>query len=201
MDPHPERTACVRDTGKKKTRCATCPAQPRDLLAAGAGFCPPGKTEARCGLAPKKNRVHARLKCSHKPGARLAHRRCACVRDTGRKKTRYATCPAQPRDLLAAGAGFCPPGKTEARCGLAPKKNRVHAQLKCSHKPGARFARRSRAGVRDAGKKQTGRTALQAADALQAATRVTSLPLQTALRRDGACANCPPQVQVCYGAV
>ena len=34
--PNPERTACVRGAGKKKTGCANCPAQPRDLLAAGA---------------------------------------------------------------------------------------------------------------------------------------------------------------------
>ena len=55
---------------------------------------------------------------------------------------------------------------------------------------GAHLARRRRVG-----KKQTGRTALRAADALQAASRVTSLPVQTALRRDGACASCPPQVR------
>ena len=43
-------------------------------------------------------------------------------------------------------------------------------------------------------KRRTGRTALRATEALQAASRVTSLPAQTALRRDGACATCPPQV-------
>ena len=121
MGLYPEPAACVRDTGRKETRCATCSPQARDLLAAGAGFCPPGKTEARCGLAPKKNRVHARLKCSHKPGARLAHRRCACVRDTGRKETRCATCSPQAR-------AFSPPGKTGAVRGPAPGKNRVRAR-------------------------------------------------------------------------
>ena len=29
MGLHPERTACVRDAGKKETRCATCPPQAR----------------------------------------------------------------------------------------------------------------------------------------------------------------------------
>ena len=69
-------------------------------------FSLPGKTGAQRGHAPGKNRVRARLKCRHKHGARLAHRRCACVRDAGRKETRCAACPAQPRDLLAAGAGL-----------------------------------------------------------------------------------------------
>ena len=109
--------------------------------------------------------------------------------------------------LWKFGAGFRPAagnrrqafarlGKTEAQHGPTPENSRVRARLgkdtnTVRDLPGAaaRLARRRRAG-----KKQTGRTALQAADALQAATRVTSLPVQTALRRDGACANCPPQV-------
>ena len=88
---------------------------------------------------------------------------------------------------LGTRRSFSLPGKTGAQRGHALGTSRVRARFKCRHKHGARLAHR-----RCAGKKQTGRTALQAADALQAATRVTSLPLQTALRRDGACANCPP---------
>ena len=70
---HSKRTACVRDAGKKKTQCASCPAQPR-------AFSLPGKTEAQRGLAPGKNRVRARLKYRYKHGARLARRSRACVR-------------------------------------------------------------------------------------------------------------------------
>ena len=35
VGPHSEPAACVRDAGRKETRCATCPAQPRDLPTAG----------------------------------------------------------------------------------------------------------------------------------------------------------------------
>ena len=73
MGLHSKRTACVRDAGKKKTQCASCPAQPR-------AFSLPGKTEAQRGLAPGKNRVRARLKYRYKHGARLARRSRACVR-------------------------------------------------------------------------------------------------------------------------
>ena len=132
--PHPEKTAGVRDAGKKKTRCATCSAQPR-------AFSPPGKTGAQRGPAPGINRGRARRgekkdTVRDLPGAaaRLAHRRCglssppqgtearlfpclgkqkpsagphsertACVRDTGTKQTRCASCSAQPRVLPTAG--------------------------------------------------------------------------------------------------
>ena len=164
MGLHPEPTACVRDAGKKKTRCVNCPPQARSKKPRsraqlfgrfcalgervvprftyswkfGAGFCPAagnrsqvfslfGKTGVRRGPTPGRNRVYARLKYSHKPGARLAHRRCtrrsratcspqvqepcvglhpeptACVRDAGKKKTRCASCPAQPRGRVRLG--------------------------------------------------------------------------------------------------
>ena len=53
MGPHPEPAACVRDTGRKETRCANCSPQAR-------AFSLPGKTGAVRGLAPGKNRVRAR---------------------------------------------------------------------------------------------------------------------------------------------
>ena len=127
---HPERTACVRASNADTNTV-------RDLPGAAA-------------LEKAKEQSSA-------------FRAFLCVRD-------------------APGLSPCP-GKQKPGVGPAPGKNRVRARLKCRHKHGARLARRRRAG-----KKQTGRTALQAADALQAATRVTSLPLQT-----GACANCPAQ--------
>ena len=97
------------------------------------------------------------------------------------------------REKLSPGPGTQEPGE-----GRSKENSRVRAGLGKNTNPvrdlpgaAARLARRRRAG-----KKQTGRTALWAADALQDASRVTSLPVQTALRRDGACASCPPQVRV-----
>ena len=99
---------------------------------------------------------------------------------------------------------FPRPGKQEPGAGHTPGINRVRARLGESTNmvrellgAAARIARRSRAGVRDAGEKKTGRTALREAVAPQAASRVTSLPVQTALRRDGACASCSPQARRC----
>src|SRR5699024_10679167 len=128
---HPEPAACVRDAGKKETRCATCPPQACSAQARAVSL--PGGTQAQRGLASGKNRVRARR---------------------GEEKTRCASCSAQPR-------AFSLPGKTEAQCGPAHGTNRVRARFKCRHKHGARVARRSRAG-----KKQTGQTALWAADTL-----------------------------------
>ena len=101
---HPESTAGVRDAGKKKTRCATCPAQPRDLLTAGAGF-PPRLREQKLGFFPAwENRSPARAHTRKEPracetrernkhGARLARRsRASCPPQV---------CSAQPRVHLA----------------------------------------------------------------------------------------------------
>ena len=142
MGLHPEPTACVRDAGKKKTRCASCPPQARlksqgaELSFSGvsvrggcAGAFPlSGKTGAVRGPALGTNRVCARLKCSHKPGARLARRsrrlfscsgkqepgvglhseRIACVRGSN-----AATNPE--RDLPGAAAGFFPARENRSR--------------------------------------------------------------------------------------
>ena len=66
MGAHTEPAAGVRDAGKKKTRCATCSAQPRELPTAGvpvagAGFFPTWENRSRGGYAPGMNRVCARL--------------------------------------------------------------------------------------------------------------------------------------------
>ena len=129
------RRACVRDAGKKKTRSAICPAQPRDLLAAGAGFFParenrspvwahtqkePRACETRGGKRhsarftrrrwrspawahTRKQSRACETRGRKRHGARIARRSRACVRDAGRKETRCANCPAQPRVLPAAG--------------------------------------------------------------------------------------------------
>ena len=83
MGLHPERTACVRDTGRKETRSATCSPQAR-------AFSLPGKTGAARRRAPGKNRGRARLgKGTNRvrellgAAARLAHRRCARRRRGG----------------------------------------------------------------------------------------------------------------------
>ena len=112
--------------------------------------------------------------------------------------------PEKPKEQSSAFRAFLcvgdAPGLFSAWKNRSSARARTRNQLRaCAarrrKRQGARLAHRRCAGVRDAGKKQTGQTALQAADALQAATRVTSLPLQTALRRDGACANCSPQAR------
>ena len=139
----------------------------------GAGFCPaagnrrqdsclPGKTGAMRGRAPGTSRGRARLGKETNP----------------------------ERELLGAGAGFFPAQENRSSALACTQKEPRACAAGQRNKPGARLARRSRAG-----KKQTGQTALWAADTLQAASRVTSLPVQTALRRDGACAICSPQVQ------
>ena len=109
--------------GEEKTRCATCSPQVR-------AFSLPGKTGAVRGLAPRKNRVRARLKCSHKHGARLAHRRCACVRDAGKK--RHGARIAHRRCRSPARARTW---KRPCACEARRRKRQ-----------GARLARRSRAG-------------------------------------------------------
>ena len=92
----PKAAACVRDVGKKKTGSANCPPQVCANCSARA-FCLPGKTEAVRGPAPATNRVRGAVGQRNKPGARFAHRRCACVRGWVQTQTRYANCPAQPR--------------------------------------------------------------------------------------------------------
>ena len=53
MGLHPERTACVRDAEKKKTRCATCPPQVRVRARRG-------EEKTRCATCPPQVRVRAR---------------------------------------------------------------------------------------------------------------------------------------------
>ena len=103
----PEPAACVRDAGKKETRCANCPPQVRPksqrsrapafraFLCVGdapgllpGGF-PPGRREQEVGFLPaRENRSHAWACPRNQPracetrgrkrhGARIAHRRCA----------------------------------------------------------------------------------------------------------------------------
>ena len=128
VGPHPEPDACVRDVGKKKTRCATCSAQPRDLPTAGV----PGAAARPEPAACVRGLVQAQTRCASCPpqardlpgaAARLAHRRrglsprpgkqkpcvgahpepAACVRGWAKEQTGCATCSAQPRELLTAG--------------------------------------------------------------------------------------------------
>ena len=142
-----------------------------------SGRFPSGHREQGLGFFPaRENRSPARA--THLEST-------ACVRGWAHTQTRCAICPPQAR----------------VRARRRERKDKVRelpgaaaraCETRGRKRQGARLAHR-----RCAGKKQTGRTALQAADALQAATRVTSLPAQTALRRDGACANCPPQARRC----
>ena len=153
----PERIACVRDTGRKETRCATCSPQAR-LKSPGAELSFSG-VSVRWGCAGAfARRVSSRPKGTgarpfpcpgkQKPGVGTRPERIACVRGMAKKKTGCASCSPQPRG-----------------------------------------------GVRGTAKKKTRQTALRTSAAQKAASRVMSLPTQTALRRDGACALCPPQAR------
>ena len=102
--------------------------------------------------------------------------------------------PEKPKEQSSAFRAFLCVG--DAPGLFSAWKNRSSARARTRNQLRACAARRrKRQGARLAHRRCAGVTALQAADALQAATRVTSLPLQTALRRDGACANCSPQAR------
>ena len=79
---------------------------------------------------------------------------------------------------------FPRPGKQEPGEGHTPGINHVRARLGAYTNP-----------VRD-----LPAAGVRTAAAQKAASRVTSLPAQTALRRDGACANCPAQPRELPGA-
>ena len=206
---HPKTTACVRGWAQTQTRCATCPPQARCWRLNGpSGRKPPaGKGNAR--NAKEQSSAFRAFLCV---GVRLAH----ILRIHGSLARAFV----RQISFWPQGTGvrlFPRPGKQEPGEGHTPGINRVRARLGAYTNPvrdlpaagaraceaqgkkrqGARLARRSRAGVRDAGEKKTGRTALREAVAPQAASRVTSLPVQTALRRDGACASCSPQARRC----
>ena len=64
------KAAGVRDAERKRTRCATCSAQPREKLLP----CPEHRSRAK---APKKRQPRAcETRRGNEHGARLAHRRC-----------------------------------------------------------------------------------------------------------------------------
>ena len=129
----------------------------------GGGLSPcPGKQEPGVGPTLGKNRGRARLGKETNPerglpgaaalekakGAKLSFSGVSVRGGTGgptlffsNRKFGAGFCPAAGNRNQA----FSPPGKTEAQRGLAPRKNRVRARLKCRHKHGARLARRSRA--------------------------------------------------------
>ena len=133
-------------------------------------FSLPGKIEAQRGPVLGKNRGRARLKCSHKHGARLARRRrglfpclrkqepcagthpepAAGVRNAGKKKTRCATCSAQPRELPTAGvpgagAGFFPARENRSHAWACTRNQPRACETRGRKRHGARLARRSRA--------------------------------------------------------
>ena len=137
----------------------------------------PGRREQKPGFLPARENRSSAWACTqkepracaagqrNKPGARLARRS-------------RATCP--PQVCSAQARAFSLPGKTGARREARTRNQPRACETRGRKRQGARIARRSRAG-----KKQTGQTALWAADTLQAASRVT----------DGACAICSPQVR------
>ena len=104
----------------------------------------PGKQEPCVGLYPEPA-AGVRDAGKKRHGARFAHRRCACVRDTGRKKTRCVNCPAQPRELLAAGAGFLPARENRSRARARTRNQPRACETRGRKRHGARLARRSRA--------------------------------------------------------
>ena len=107
-------------------------------------FSLPGKTGARCGHAPGTSRVRARLGAGKNtvrdlPGAAALEK----PRSKAQLFKRFCALGERvaPRFTYSwkFGAGFCPaagnrnqafslPGKTGARCGPTPRKNRVRAR-------------------------------------------------------------------------
>ena len=127
----------------------------------------PGRREQKPGFLPARENRSSAWACTqkepracaagqrNKPGARLARRS-------------RATCP--PQVCSAQARAFSLPGKTGARREARTRNQPRACETRGRKRQGARIARRSRAG-----KKQTGQTALWAADTLQAASRVTLL--------------------------
>ena len=144
----PERIACVRDTGRKETRCATCSPQAR-LKSPGAELSFSG-VSVRWGCAgafarrvsSRPQGTGARLSAGpgkQKPGVGPHPETTACVRDAEKEQTRCATCSAQPRGrarhgeekdrvrvLLTAAARACEARRRKRRgkplCGHPPHK-------------------------------------------------------------------------------
>ena len=128
----------------------------------------PCRREQETGFCPaRENRSSAR--------ARIRKESCAC--ETGRRQKHGARFARRGRA----------PGKNRVRARRGEEKDTVRDLLGAAAHP------EPTAGVRGWAKREAGQTALRAAAAPQAASRVTRLPAQTALRRDGACANCPAQ--------
>ena len=100
-----ETAACVRDAGKKKTRSASCSAQPR----------------VRARRGEEKDTERDLL------GAAAHPETTACVRGMVKKKTGCATC--SPQVCPPQARVFCLPGKTGARRRRALGMNRVRARL------------------------------------------------------------------------
>ena len=94
----PLQTALRRDGACANCPPQVCPAQPR-------AFSPPGKTEARRWACTWNQPRACETRRRKRHGARIAHRRCACVRDWAQAKTRCANCPPQVRVRARLGAG------------------------------------------------------------------------------------------------
>ena len=141
--------------------------------------------------------------CRGEPGARIAHRRCACVRGREQMQTRCASCSPQVRGrarlgadantvrvLLtagAAGASSCGLEPTGARRGHAPGMNRVRARAGADANPvrvlltaGARACEAGR--VHKPGARLAHRRCVGVRERVQ---------MQTGS------ANCPPQARRC----
>ena len=90
MGPHPETAAGVRGWVKTQTRCANCPPQARGRARLGKGTNP-------VRVLPTAGARACETRGRNKPGARIAHRRCAGVRGWAKAQTRCASCPPQVR--------------------------------------------------------------------------------------------------------
>ena len=95
---HPESSRVRARRGEEKDRERELPtAGVRELLGAGAGFLSARENRSRARARTRNQPRACAVGQRNKPGARFAHRRCACVRGWVQTQTRYANCPAQPR--------------------------------------------------------------------------------------------------------
>ncbi len=136
----PGKTEAVRGhalgTSRVRARLGKATNPVRELLTAGVGFLPARENRSSAWARTRKQPRACETRGRKRHGARLAHRRCglsprpgkqkpcvgthpettACVRDTGKKETRSATCSAQPRGEEADRANRFAGGRRTTGC-------------------------------------------------------------------------------------
>ena len=137
MGPHPETAAGVRGWVKTQTRCANCPPQARGRARLGKGTNP-------VRVLPTAGARACETRGRNKPGARIAHRRCAGVRGWAKAQNPVRVLPHRRCAGDKAACADSPAPGRRVRVLLTAGVRACEAGQR--HKPGARLARRRRAG-------------------------------------------------------